>query len=114
MLKFVFAAAFVVALTACSSAQVASGVSKAQTDTASLQTSLNAACATIAAVEGTANAFGASVIPQATVIEGYAAGACLAGQATAAIVSAAVNDPTTVAWVENLATELAALKNVKA
>ena len=100
--------AFLAILTACSAPQVASSVTTVQSDAAKVQTALNSACTDVSAAEAAVGVLGA--VPAVNNVEAYANSACVAGQATAAIVSAALNDPTTVAWVEQLAAQLLALK----
>lgn len=103
----------VLALTACGQtpAQI---VATVQRDQASVQADLDKACADVAAAETLANLVPpVAALPQAQTIEGFIAGSCIAGQATAALVTKAVTDPTTVAWTENLATELTALMPAK-
>ncbi len=87
---------------ACTPAQIQT----AQTDVTAVQAGLAGACADVAQAEAMANTFGVALVPQAATIEGFIGGSCVAGQATAALVSKAVNDPSTVAWTENLATQL--------
>lgn len=101
--------ALALALSACGG-NVAQTVGTVQTTQAQITQTIDAACAAIQVDETTANMFGASVVPQVSVIEGYATGACVGGVALSSIVSLAVNDPTIVPWVQNLVTELDALK----
>lgn len=98
--------AFLAFLTACSSAQVASGVTKAQATQAQVQVALNGACAQVQAAEAIVGIAG--MVPTVNNIEAYANSACIGAVATSAIVTAALNDPTTISWVENLATQLQA------
>lgn len=82
-------------------------ISTAQQDQAKVQASLNSACADVAAAEALVGVAGA--LPAVNNIEAYANSACTGAIATSTIVSIALNDPTTVGWVENLAAQLKAL-----
>lgn len=104
--KIITTAAFALGLGACSNAQI----SAVETGVTNVQTALNSACADVASAEAVVNATPLGAMPQAQVIEGYASGACVAGVATADIVAKEVSDPTTLAWIENLAAQLKALK----
>jgi hypothetical protein len=86
VLKLFAVLALAGALCACSAAQV----STAQTDVASVTAALNSACADVTSV------------PVLASVQVYVTAACVGGEATAAIVSKALSDPTTVAWVESL------------
>lgn len=96
----------VLTLGACSANQIAT----ATADVATVQAALDAGCAEYAQAVAVANAFGVSSIPQAAVIEGFGAGACVAGKATTALVQKGLADPATQAWLQNLSAMLRALQ----
>ena len=103
LIRFVLAAAALAAiLSACSAPQVA----QVQTDVAKVTTALNTACADVQAAEGVVGIAGA--LPAINNLEAYANSACTVAGATSEIVTKAVNDPTTIAWVQNLATQIKA------
>jgi hypothetical protein len=102
MMSRLFSLATLALVVGCTDAQVAA----VQVDVGKVQVALNSACADVAQAEAMANAFGVAMIPQAATIEGFIGGSCVAGQATAALVAKAINDPATVAWTEGLATAL--------
>lgn len=85
-------------------------IQQASQDAATVQAALNQGCAAYAAVVTDVNAFGVGATPQGSVIEGFGAGACIGGQATAALVQKALSDPTTQTWLANLASQLKAIK----
>jgi hypothetical protein len=105
MLRKLLASVAVAAmLVGCSSAQVSTGA----TDVGTVATAVQTACTT---VNTTATAIGASplaLIPQVAGVIPYVTAACGTAEAVAAMVSKAVSDPTTVAWITNLNTELQA------
>lgn len=102
MRKLFLVAALAVGLAACSSAQVQT----AQNDVTTVTAALNTACVAVQAAESAVGVVGA--LPAVNNIEAYANSACSVGQATSVIIGKAINDPSTVAWVENLANELQA------
>lgn len=81
-------------------------VAIATKDVATVQAELNKGCAVYASTVATVNALGVGLVPQAQVIEGFGSGACLGATATADLVSKALSDPNTVAWLNNLSVML--------
>ena len=100
--KRIAAALIAAALVSCSQAQMDTAVATQAT----IQAGLDTACASVAAAEAVANAAGVSMIPQAQTIEGFIGGSCIAGRATAALITKGLTDPATQAWTANLGTDL--------
>jgi len=104
-----YAFALLLPLCACSASQV----ERAQVDAAKVASGIQTGCADALAVEQQANAFGASLVPQASAIEVYINASCVGGAAVAALTQKALNDPNTVTWLENLSTQLKAVSPKK-
>jgi len=92
-----------VLLASCSATQLAT----VQNDSTVISSAISAACTDVTAASNLAAPFVA--VPAIAVVLSYATASCSGATAIAALVTKAVNDPTTVAWAENLAVELKAL-----
>jgi len=91
-------------LCSCTPAQIQTAIA----DQAKIQADLNAGCADYQATVGTLAPL-VAVSPQAQVIMGFGSGACVGTTATAALVTRALNDPGTQAWLIGLSTDLKGL-----
>jgi hypothetical protein len=89
------------ALTACNSTQVP----VVQSDVTKAATAIAAACQDANTAASAAAPF-APLTPVIPAITLYVQAGCGTADAIAALVAKTVDDPTTVAWAENLATEL--------
>lgn len=90
-------------LSACSAPQVA----QVQNGQATVAAAIQTACGDVNAAAALAAPF--SAIPQVGAILDYATASCVGANAVAALVTKAINDPTTIAWTENLATQIKAI-----
>jgi hypothetical protein len=101
-MRHLLASAILFLLAACSAEEVA----KVQGGQAAVQAAISGACADVNAANALAAPF--SIIPQVGAIMDYGTAACGGATAVAALVTKAVNDPTTVAWTQNLAAQIKA------
>ncbi len=102
MRKLILAAALLTSLGACTAAQV----KQAQLDQATAQAKITAVCADVTGAATLAAPF--SAIPQVAALLTYANASCGTATAVSALVTKAMNDPTTVAWAEALAAQIKA------
>ena len=100
MRKLIFLSGF--CLAACSA-------QTAVQDQAKIQDALNTGCQAVAAAQALLTPVTAA-LPQAQVLSGFAGGSCVAGQATAALITKALSDPSTQVWLNDLASQISALK----
>jgi len=105
-LRMTLAAFFLAMLTACSTAQVQTGTTDVATVASDVQTACTAVNATAAAVQASPLA----MVPQVASVLPYVTGSCGTAAAVAAMVSKAVTDPTTVAWINGLNADLVAVE----
>ena len=99
-------------LAACSSTQTSTDVAKVQGAVTTVASQVESACGVAAAAASVAQPFAA--VPAVGDILSFEAAACGTAPVVAGMVAKAVVDPTTVAWIENLATELnTAMADVK-
>lgn len=87
-------------LAACTPQQVAT----VQTDQAKIEAAIVEGCGVVNAAAAAAAPFAA--VPQVGAILTFATASCATGSAVAGMVTKAVNDPSTVAWVQRLGDQL--------
>lgn len=97
-------AAACLALGGCGGAAPAQVVTDVQADQSKIQTAIDAACVDVNSAMALAAPFDA--VPQVAAITTYGAASCGTATAISALVTKAVNDPTTIQWAENLATQI--------
>jgi hypothetical protein len=100
---FIFVAGI---LAACTATQIANAPAKVQGTVSRVAADIEGACMVAKTAAGIAAPFGA--VPAVAGIMVYVEAACATEPAVAALVVKAVNDPSTVAWAQNLATDLSA------
>jgi hypothetical protein len=106
MRRFIIAGT-VLGLAACTTATVDRDIAKAQSVVAQAATDIGAACGAVNAAAGFAAPF--SAIPQVGSILMFATASCGGADAIAALTAKAINDPSTVAWAQNLAAQIKTL-----
>lgn len=79
-------------------------ITSAQTTVASATAKINAVCGPVSAATSLAAPF--SAVPAVGALISFGSASCGSAEAIAALVGKAVNDPTTIAWAENLAGQI--------
>jgi hypothetical protein len=94
----------VLALNACTPQQVATGFDKAQDVQAKIEAAIVEGCGAVNAAAAIAAPFAA--VPQVGAILSFAEAGCGTAGAVSALVTKAVNDPSTILWTQRLAGQL--------
>lgn len=91
-------------LTACSAQQIQT----AATDISTIATSVQTACTAVNTTASGIQASPLALIPEVSGVIPYVTAACGTADAVASMVQKAVDDPNTIAWIENLNADLIA------
>lgn len=100
--SYVAAGTFVISLSACSTSQQTT----AESDITNVANSVQAACTTVNATASVIGNSPLSLVPQVAGVLPYVTASCGTAAAISAMVAKAASDPTTVAWIQNLNSDL--------
>ena len=104
MIRYVVPLVGLLAIGGCTQAQIDSVFTTAKADQAKIETAIGAGCAGVNAAAAVAAPF--SAVPQIAALLGFATASCATAPAVAALVTKAVNDPSTELWVQQLAAQI--------
>lgn len=104
MRNLLLAGAATIALFGCTAATVDRDIAKAQAVVTQAANDIGTACGAVNAAASVAAQF--ATIPQVGSVLMFATASCGGAGAIAALTAKAINDPSTVAWAQNLAAQI--------